>query len=84
METLVFLFNLSVGYTLIALVIYVLMHGYALIIHYTKGPDSKMSATSFAAFQVYGFTAAIWPILIALLAKGLGTDFVRYVKNSLK
>ncbi|AAQ81445.1 hypothetical protein 44RRORF126c [Aeromonas phage 44RR2.8t] len=65
------LFILSVQYSIIAVMVYVLIHGFAFFDEWRqKRPDYKMPARSLCAVQVYGMIAGAWlPLAIYLVCK---------------
>ncbi len=68
MQLLFDLFIASIQYSAIALIAYILMHGYAFFDEWRRGqPDSKFPAKSLSAVQIYGTIAATWlPVLLFL------------------
>lgn len=85
MQLLIDLFVAGVQYSIIALVIYILMHGYAFFDEWRQGkPDSKFPAKSLSSIQIYGAIAAAWlPVALFLLWKLIEFIYVKVVVNKI-
>ncbi|UYD57423.1 hypothetical protein OFDDKENP_00029 [Aeromonas phage B614] len=83
MQFLLDLFVASVQYSIVALIVYILLHGYAFFDEWRQGrPDSKFPAKSLSAVQIYGTIAAAWlPVALFLLWKLV--EFI-YIKVAIK
>ncbi|UOX40514.1 hypothetical protein UGMREWDR_CDS0208 [Aeromonas phage GomatiRiver_11] len=68
MQFLIDLFVACVQYSAIAVLCYILLHGYAFFDEWRRGqPDSKFPAKSLSAVQIYGMIAAAWlPVILFL------------------
>lgn len=85
MQFLFELFAASVQYTAVALIVYVLLHGYAFFDEWRRGkPDSKFPAKSLSSMQIYGTISAAWlPVVLFLLWKLIEFIYVKVVVDKI-